>query len=261
MKSKATPMSGERLSKEAEDRLLKAGEKLFRTAYPNPERSRRFDSAALKAAASRSHREPLPAELVDELTWSSETFAEYEGYLRQAHFARRMRFLAACAAVVVGLGGGLWWYLGTVGSPSGREPVIGREDTPKQDTPPQLQAPQRQEPAPEEAFQVAVLDLRLRGAVRGQGQEVPPNVPVLPAHRLDLTVHLPVGSEEGEYEILVARQQGEEPLASTRATVRLVDYIATAKTRLDLSSLDPGPYSLELRRGQFAAGYFEVRVE
>jgi hypothetical protein len=161
MKSKATPMSGERLSKEAEERLLKAGEKLFRTAYPNPDRSRRFDSATLKAAASRSHRELLPAELVDELTWSSETFAEYEGYLRQARIARRMRFLAACAAVVVGLGAGLWLYLGTVGPPSGREPVIGREDAPEQEPPsPQLQAPQKQEPAPPETYEVAVLDLR-----------------------------------------------------------------------------------------------------
>jgi hypothetical protein len=260
MKSKATPMSGERLSKEAEERLLKAGEKLFRTAYPNPERSRRFDSAALKAAASRSHREALPAELVDELTWSSETFAEYEGYLQQARFARRMRSLAACAAVVVGLGAGLWWYLGTVGSPSGREPVIGREDTPNQETPPQLQVPQRQEPVPEQAFQVAVLDLRLRGTVRGQGQEVPPDAPVLRAGRLDLTVYLPIGSEEGEYEIAVGREQGE-PLVTARSNARLVDQNVTLETRLDLSSLDPESYLAGVRRGEFQWSYFQFRVE
>jgi hypothetical protein len=261
MKSKATPMSGERLSKEAEERLLKAGEKLFRTAYPNPERSRRFDSAALKAAASRSHREPLPAELVDELTWSSETFAEYEGYLRQARFGRRMRFLAACAVVVVGLGAGLWWYLGTVGSSSDREPVIGREDTPKQKTPPpQLQAPQRQEPVPEQGFQVAVLDLRLRGTVRGQGQEVPPDAPVLPAGRLDLTLYLPIGSEEGEYEIAVGRKQGES-LVIAHGTARLADNNVTLETRLDLSSFDTGSYLVGLRRGEFQWSYFSVRVE
>ncbi len=255
-------MSAERLSKEAEERLLKAGEKLFRTAYPNPERSRRFDSAALKAAASRSHREPLPAELVDELTWSSETFAEYEGYLRQACFGRRMRFLAACAAVVVGLGAGLWWYLGTTGSPSGREPVIGRDDAPKHEAPPQLQVPQRQEPTPEQGFQVAVLDLRVRGAVRsGQGQEVPPDAPVLPARQLDLTVYLPIGSEEGEYEIAVGREQGDTPLATGRANARLVDGTVTANTRLDLSSLDSGSYLVGLRRGKFQWSYFSVRVE
>lgn len=264
MKSKATPMSGERLSKEAEERLLKAGEKLFRTAYPNPEQSRRFDSAALKAAASRSHREPLPAELVDELTWSSETFAEYEGYLRQAHFARRMRLLAACAAVVVGLGTGVWWYLGTVGSPSDREPVIGREDAPKQETPPQLEAPQRQEPAPEQAFQVAVLDLRNQSTIRGeQGLETAPvaaDAPVLPAQQVDLTVFLPIGSEEGEYEIAVLRKQGE-PLVIARASARLAENNVTLETRLDLSSLDRGSYFVGLRRGEFQWSYFQVRVE
>ena len=142
--------------------------------------------------------------------------------------------------------------------------MIGREDAPKQEAPvpqPEPQSPQRQEAAPEAGFQVAVLDLRLRGTVRGQGQEAPSEVPVLPARRLDLTVYLPIGSQEGEYGIVVARSQGEQPLATAQATVRLVDYIATAKTRLDLSSLDPGSYSVELRRGQFAAGYFEIRVQ
>lgn len=184
--------------------------------------------------------------------------------LQEARFARRMRFLAACAVVVLGLGGGLWWYLATTGSPSTQEPLIGREDAPKQEAPAPLpgpQAPQRQEPAPEQAFQVALLDLRYLGTMRsGQGQEVPRDVPVLPAQRLDLTVYLPIGSEEGEYEIGVARSQGEQPLATAQATVRLVDYIATAKTRHTVP-LGPGSYSLELRRGQFAAGYFEVRVE
>jgi len=197
------------LSKEAEKRFLKAGKRMFSTAFPTPEGTRRFDSAALKAAAYRSHREPLPEELVDELTWCSETFVEYGRYLQEARFARRMRFLAACAVVVLGLGGGLWWYLATTGSPSGREPVIGREDAPKQETPPpEPQAPQRQEPAPEQAFQVAVLDLRLRGTVRGPGQEVPPDAPVLPARQLDLTVCLPIGSEEGEYEIAWLASRG-----------------------------------------------------
>jgi hypothetical protein len=98
--------------------------------------------------------------------------------------------------------------------------------------------------------------------MRGEQRQEPPlDVVVLPARQLDLTIHLPIGSEEGEYEILIARQQGEQPLATARATVRLINYIATAKTRLDLSSLNAGRYSLELRRGGFAAGYFEVRVE
>jgi len=40
-----------------------------------------------------------------------------------------------------------------------------------------------------------------------------------------------------------------------------VDFIAIARTPLDLSWLAAGSYSLELRRRRFAAGYFEVRAE
>ena len=75
----------------------------------------RFDSAALKAAAYRSHREPLPDDLVDELTWCSETFVEYGHYLQEARFARRVRFAAVCLVVAIGLAAALLWYLDTLG--------------------------------------------------------------------------------------------------------------------------------------------------
>ncbi len=48
------------LAGDTEERLLDAGRKVFREAYPNPERSSAIDSAVLKAAAKRSLREPLP---------------------------------------------------------------------------------------------------------------------------------------------------------------------------------------------------------
>jgi hypothetical protein len=115
MKSKVKLKSNGRPSKEAEERFLKAGAKIFATDFPTPEGARRFDSAALKAAAYRSHREPLPDDLVDELTWCSETFVEYGKYLREARFARRIRSVALYLVVVIGLGAALWWYLDTLG--------------------------------------------------------------------------------------------------------------------------------------------------
>jgi hypothetical protein len=115
MKSKVKLKSNGRPSKEAEERFLKAGAKIFATDFPTPEGARRFDSAALKAAAYRSHREPLPDDLVDELTWCSETFVEYGHYLQEARFARRVRFAAVCLVVAIGLAAALWWYLDTLG--------------------------------------------------------------------------------------------------------------------------------------------------
>jgi hypothetical protein len=69
----------------------------------------------LEAAACRSHREPLPDDLVDELTWCSETFVEYGHYLRKARFVRRARLVAICLAVAVAIAAALWWYLGRLG--------------------------------------------------------------------------------------------------------------------------------------------------
>ena len=115
MWSKGKPRSNGRPSKEAEKRFLKAGAEMFATEFPTPEGWPRFDSAALKAAAYRSHREPLPDDLVDELTWCSETFVEYGKYLREARFARRIRSVALYLVVVIGLGAALWRYLDTLG--------------------------------------------------------------------------------------------------------------------------------------------------
>ena len=90
MKDKAKVKSEGRLSKEAEEQFLKAAAGVFRTSFPTPQGSRRFDSAAVKAAAYRCHRERLPDDLVDEMTWCSETFADFERFLKEARFARRL---------------------------------------------------------------------------------------------------------------------------------------------------------------------------
>jgi hypothetical protein len=111
MKGKAKPRSGGRPSKAAEELFLKATAEVFRTEFPTPEGSRRFDSNAVKAAVYRCHRERLPDDLVDEMTWCSETFADFERHFKEARFARRMKLVAVCLAVAVALAVALWWYL------------------------------------------------------------------------------------------------------------------------------------------------------
>jgi hypothetical protein len=109
-----------------------------------------------------------------------------------------------------------------------------------------------------------VLDLRSKSTIRGeQGLEtIPaePDAPVLPARQLDLTVYLPIGSEEGKYEIAVLRKP-DDPLVATRGTARLTDKNVTLQTRVDLNSLEPGSYFVGLRRGNFRWMYFQFRVE
>lgn len=262
MSTNDTPREEALLSKDAEARLFEAGRKVFRNAYPNPDRSHRIDSAALKEAAQRSHREPLPPELVDELTWSSETFAEYERYLREARFARKMRYLAACAGVLMAIGAASWWFIQPASSPE----EIVREEPSKQMVP----APEgpsedpQASPAPQAVYDVAVLDLRDQSQVRSeQPTEVTPpgeDLPVLPARRVYLTVYLPIGSEDGEYELTLVRARGE-PLQAASGQAALVNQNVVLKVRMDLTALDLGEYLVGVRRGEFPWAYYRLRIQ
>ena len=259
MRSEEISKQEARAVKRAEDRLLEAARKIFGTAYPNPEGTTRTNSGALKAAAARSHRQPLSPELLDELTWSSETFAEYQRYLREARFGRRLRWLAACAAVVMALGAALWWSLTSAGPLSEEPPVVVREEPAPNETPAPRELDQIPEPQP--AYELAVLDLRDQSLVRGETEPVESGteLPALPARQVDLTVYLPIGSEEGAYELALARQ-ADVPLATARGAAALVDQNVVLAATMDLSALDPGIYLLGVRRGEFRWAYYQVRV-
>lgn len=258
MRSEEISKQEARAVKRAEERLLEAARKIFGTAYPNPEGTTRTDPGALKAAAAHAHKQPLSPKLLDELTWSSETFAEYQRYLREARFGRRMRWLAACAVVVMALGSALWWSLTSAGPLSEEPPVVVREPA-LNETPAPREPDRIPEPLP--AFELAVLDLRGQSLVRGETEPVPAaaNLPALPARQVDLRVYLPIGSEEGAYELALARQ-AEAPLATARGDAALVDQNVVLAATMDLSALDPGIYLLGVRRGEFRWAYYQVRV-
>ena len=259
MRSEEISKQEARAVKRAEERLLEAARKIFGTAYPNPEGTTRTDAGALKAAAARAHKQPLSPELLDELTWSSETFAEYQLYLREARFGRRMRWLAACAAVVMALGAALWWSLASAGPSSEEPPVVVREQPAPNETPAPRQPDQILEPQP--AFELAVLDLRGQSRVRGETEPVPSgvNLPTLPARQVDLTVYLPIGSEEGPYELALARE-ADAPLVTARGNAALVDQNIVLTARLDLNVIEPGVYLLGVKRAEFRWVYYHIRV-
>lgn len=250
------------LSRDAEERLLAAGRKVFGSAYPDPERSGGFDSAALKEAARRSLREPLPAELLDALTWSSETFADYERYLREARFERKMRYVGVAAAAVLALGAALWWSLGAPGlAPDGPPIIVEDESAPRPAPAPEVMPDSpRQEPAPQPAFEVASLDLRGRSPVRGGTVPEADDLPVVPASRVELTVILPIGSEEGEYEVSVLPSPEEAPIVMTQAQAGLANQNVTLEVSLDLSNVEPDRYYWGLRRGEFPWAFYGIEV-
>jgi hypothetical protein len=93
------------------------------------------------------------------------------------------------------------------------------------------------------------LDLSQRGIARSDEPRVSGAAPdiALPCARLLLSVHLPIGSEDGSYDVAVINAAGTHVLASG-GEARLKNYVEILEVGLDLSGLSPGSYKLGVRR-------------
>lgn len=103
----------------------------------------------------------------------------------------------------------------------------------------------RQESLPAEL--PAELDLRSYVGTRSQQGKSEQPALALSRTRLRLTIRLPGGSEPGTYEVQMLDSEGR-PTASSVGEAEIRDYITTLQTTMDLLSVPPGVYRLELRR-------------
>ena len=95
----------------------------------------------------------------------------------------------------------------------------------------------------------AVLDLTKLGVARSDSPVAGdrPQVGSLPCARVTLSVHLPVGSEDGRYDVALLRKSGESVVSSS-GNATLQNYVEVLGVEVDLSSVAPGNYSLAIRR-------------
>jgi hypothetical protein len=95
----------------------------------------------------------------------------------------------------------------------------------------------------------AVLDLTKLGVARSDSPAAGdrPQVGSLPCARVTLSVHLPVGSEDGRYDVALLRKSGESVVSSS-GNATLQNYVEVLGVEIDLSSVAPGNYSLAIRR-------------
>jgi hypothetical protein len=87
------------------------------------------------------------------------------------------------------------------------------------------------------------LDLRKYGVTRSDAPAEEPPPLVLPRAKVRLTLLLPVGSEEGEYEVRVVRVDGRA-VAEATGRAELRDYVTNLAVELDLRTLDTGRVEL-----------------
>jgi hypothetical protein len=107
---------------------------------------------------------------------------------------------------------------------------------------------------------VVILDLRGRAAVRGEN---PPETsqPALevPRNARSLNLELPIGSNEGTYDVALLDPSGAE-LFRASATARLEDHIVVLRANVDLVGISPGSYFLGVRQPGLEWTRFSIRL-
>ena len=231
-----------RLSRSQERRLLKAAANIARTEYPSAQRSNCPTSEDLELLARR--RTPLAdsSQIVDHVGTCSQCFIEYSQH-RAVH---KRRFGYAITASLAGVG-----VLVLIGHLLQRpSPTLHR-------------APTALARSPKLMTQTAtlVLDLRQRGLTRGATSNRSHHVtPHLPRVSLSLSIYLPIGSDDGAYDVALIRNS-TEPIVPTSGTARFADKIVILPISLDLTNSAPGLYHLYLRHGQSQWRTYPVLLE
>jgi hypothetical protein len=107
---------------------------------------------------------------------------------------------------------------------------------------------------------VVVLDLRGRATVRGENPPETSQPPLeVPRNAKTLNLELPIGSDEGGYDVALLNPSGAE-LFRTTATAKLEDHIVVLKADIDLAHVSPGSYFLGLRQRGLEWMRFPIRV-
>jgi hypothetical protein len=228
------------LSRRQEKNLLKAAELAARTEFQCPERIGCPDSRTLSLLARRdSSLEPSP-DLIDHIATCSPCFIEYSR-IRAAHRLRvRVSYAFISVAVVVVLlviGRSLYGPFG--------QPAISQKETARSLEP----------------LKELVVDLRMWGTFRSDAETQRGRGPLrFPRTRLSLSIYLPVGSEEGTYDVALV-DSSERSLREATGEARLRNFVQVLPVELNLSDVSAGLYELRIRRAQMPWNTYPVLLE
>ena len=237
--------ASEKLAPGTEEALIAAAARLFRDAFPNSERSGCPSRDLLVSVSRRSATESDSRRVLDHLSCCSPCFSDYEKLARQNRLARNLKLLALCASLLLCIGVATWYYSRQSEQRPQTQPSVAKEQVP----PPQPQP-----------LQLATLDLRGQTTVRGEQRPAAgTDALTVPTRNLELSVYLPLGSEEGDYEIQLLSEP-ERPLLARTGAATLVGNDVVLRLRVDLSSIQPGTYTLRLRRPGFSWRSYSVAL-
>ncbi len=108
---------------------------------------------------------------------------------------------------------------------------------------------------------MAQIDLQNRSITRGAPTASQPSAPIrIPKGQLRLSILLPVGSEEGTYEVQILKDV-DKPLVGGTGRAAIVNGITTLKVSVNTSSLPPGNYLLGVRQPPLDWAFNPITVE
>jgi hypothetical protein len=232
------------LSRRQEESLLKAADAVARTEFDNPIRTGCPDSEALNLLARRDSSFPETPDLVDHIGTCSPCFVEYSRFRTAYKHRIRMWYVCASAALVVSVC--------VVAALLLHEPT----------QPPMPDMNIARLPEASQTDTKISLDLRMRGTFRtnspDQGGTEPPLR--LPRARLSVSILLPIGSEDGSYDIALIGAAGRT-LLKLQGVARRENFVEVLPVKLGLSHFSPGHYELRLRRENSAWSAYPVLIE
>ena len=107
---------------------------------------------------------------------------------------------------------------------------------------------------------VVVLDLRGRATVRGEHpSETSQPALEVPRNARSLHLELPIGSNEGTYDVALLDPSGAERFRAS-ATAKLEDHIVVLRANVDLAGISPGSYFLGVRQPGLEWTRFSIRL-
>jgi hypothetical protein len=246
------------LSREEERELREALRQAYEADFPNPERHGCPDKGTLRTLAWRKTF-PDAQEVVSHLSHCSPCSKELTELIRQYKSWKWVYRVAALVLIVVGIVAWASWRFMWNRGAHVPEPSSIVKTTPE----PVHQAPGFVPPSAQEhkstEGKVVLLDLRLRGVTRGVGTKQEEEDLNLSKGRLKLTIYLPIGSEEGDYEARITSRQNQAVTVKGQAGMK--GYINVLTVEVDTSGFPPGKCSLAIRQAGWEWSTCPVRLK
>jgi len=219
-----------------EDRaFLKALETVVLTQFPNPERRNCPGTATLTAIAKKAISMRDPA--IEHVGHCSPCFKELHEIRTRMRQTRALSAAAGSTAILVAA---ILVGLFSLHRPADNSAIDGAQRNP----------------------QNAEIDLREFSLVRGEPQPAAtntPRVPLLNRGLLNVQIKLPVGAEEGPYDVAI-KINDDSPLTTVSGEAKIENYITTLRMTIDTSHIPKGDYRLAVRHPGFDWRYYPLTI-